>query len=103
MSGFACRQRIIHTSSCQTKTPAPPVPPGASLAKPRIAHYQFASVTSDTPPPLATHTYNFGNQVASTLVERGHFTAGEPAKADALLPKLLLSINAIASGLRTTG
>ncbi len=34
---------------------------------------------------------------------RGHLTAGQTEAADALLPKLLLSINAIASGLRTTG
>jgi len=34
---------------------------------------------------------------------RGHVTAGQSNEADALLPKLLLSINAIASGLRTTG
>lgn len=34
---------------------------------------------------------------------RKHVAAEEMAEADALLPKLLLSINAIASGLRTTG
>ncbi len=34
---------------------------------------------------------------------RNHLAADETAEADALLPKLLLSINAIASGLRTTG
>jgi len=34
---------------------------------------------------------------------RGHLAAGRASAADALLPKLLLSINAIASGLRTTG
>ncbi|HMO65009.1 MAG TPA: phosphoenolpyruvate carboxylase, partial [Verrucomicrobiota bacterium] len=34
---------------------------------------------------------------------RGHTARGETAAADALLPDLLLSINAIASGLRTTG
>lgn len=34
---------------------------------------------------------------------RGHLAKERTAEADALLPKLLLSINAIASGLRTTG
>jgi len=34
---------------------------------------------------------------------RGHLGKERTAEADALLPKLLLSINAIASGLRTTG
>jgi phosphoenolpyruvate carboxylase len=34
---------------------------------------------------------------------RGHVANEDSAAADALLPKLLLSINAIASGLRTTG
>ncbi|RYD31615.1 MAG: phosphoenolpyruvate carboxylase [Verrucomicrobiaceae bacterium] len=34
---------------------------------------------------------------------RGHINAENTDAADALLPKLLLSINAIASGLRTTG
>ena len=34
---------------------------------------------------------------------RGHVAEGRMTEADALLPKLLLSINAIASGLRTTG
>ncbi|MBX3743353.1 MAG: phosphoenolpyruvate carboxylase [Akkermansiaceae bacterium] len=34
---------------------------------------------------------------------RNHLTNDRKTKADALLPKLLLSINAIASGLRTTG
>lgn len=34
---------------------------------------------------------------------RGHVAKGNDAAAEALLPKLLLSINAIASGLRTTG
>jgi phosphoenolpyruvate carboxylase len=34
---------------------------------------------------------------------RGRIREGDPAGADALLPDLLLSINAIASGLRTTG
>ena len=67
------------------------------------AHYLLASATSDAPSPLATHTSNLRNQVASTLVESGHLAAGQATEADALLPKLLLSINAIASGLRTTG
>jgi phosphoenolpyruvate carboxylase len=34
---------------------------------------------------------------------RGHLAQGRRQQADMLLPKLLLSINAIASGLRTTG
>jgi phosphoenolpyruvate carboxylase len=34
---------------------------------------------------------------------RGFLAEGRAAQADALLPELLLSINAIASGLRTTG
>ena len=34
---------------------------------------------------------------------RGHLASGRTEEADALLPKLLLLINAIASGLRTTG
>jgi len=34
---------------------------------------------------------------------RGHMDSDQKTAADALLPKLLLSINAIASGLRTTG
>jgi phosphoenolpyruvate carboxylase len=34
---------------------------------------------------------------------RGRISSGNTAGADALLPELLLSINAIASGLRTTG
>ncbi len=34
---------------------------------------------------------------------RGHMDKENHTAADALLPKLLLSINAIASGLRTTG
>jgi phosphoenolpyruvate carboxylase len=34
---------------------------------------------------------------------RAHLAADHNAAADALLPKLLLTINAIASGLRTTG
>jgi phosphoenolpyruvate carboxylase len=42
-------------------------------------------------------------QIALLREWRGHLTAGHAAEADALLPKLLLSINAIASGLRTTG
>lgn len=42
-------------------------------------------------------------QVALLKEWRGHVAAGEESAADALLPKLLLSINAIASGLRTTG
>jgi phosphoenolpyruvate carboxylase len=42
-------------------------------------------------------------QIALLREWRGHLAAGHPSEADALLPKLLLSINAIASGLRTTG
>lgn len=42
-------------------------------------------------------------QVALLKEWRGHLAAGNDTGADALLPKLLLSINAIASGLRTTG
>ena len=42
-------------------------------------------------------------QIALLREWRGHLTAGRTDAADALLPKLLLSINAIASGLRTTG
>ncbi|MGZ3423167.1 MAG: phosphoenolpyruvate carboxylase, partial [Polyangiales bacterium] len=34
---------------------------------------------------------------------RAHRTEGDDAAADALLPKVLLSINAIASGLRNSG
>jgi phosphoenolpyruvate carboxylase len=34
---------------------------------------------------------------------RGHIARGATAEADAMIPDLLLSINAIASGLRTTG
>jgi phosphoenolpyruvate carboxylase len=34
---------------------------------------------------------------------RGRLQEGDGNGADALLPELLLSINAIASGLRTTG
>jgi phosphoenolpyruvate carboxylase len=42
-------------------------------------------------------------QIALLREWRGHLAAARVAKADSLLPKLLLSINAIASGLRTTG
>ena len=42
-------------------------------------------------------------QIALLRVWRGHLANEQTAQADALLPKLLLSINAIASGLRTTG
>jgi phosphoenolpyruvate carboxylase len=42
-------------------------------------------------------------QIALLREWRGHLAAGQTTEADALLPKLLLSINAIASGLRTTG
>ncbi len=35
----------------------------------------LASVTSDAPPPLATYTYNLRNQIDSTNVEDGLFTA----------------------------
>ncbi|NQX02105.1 phosphoenolpyruvate carboxylase [bacterium] len=42
-------------------------------------------------------------QIALLREWRGHLAAQQTAEADALLPKLLLSINAIASGLRTTG
>jgi phosphoenolpyruvate carboxylase len=42
-------------------------------------------------------------QIALLREWRGHLAADRTAEADALLPKLLLSINAIASGLRTTG
>ncbi|MGL4400070.1 MAG: phosphoenolpyruvate carboxylase, partial [Luteolibacter sp.] len=42
-------------------------------------------------------------QIALLREWRGHLNAGHINEADALLPKLLLSINAIASGLRTTG
>ena len=42
-------------------------------------------------------------QIALLREWRGHLAAGQATEADALLPKLLLSINAIASGLRTTG
>ncbi len=42
-------------------------------------------------------------QIALLGEWRGHLVAGRQEKADSLLPRLLLSINAIASGLRTTG
>jgi phosphoenolpyruvate carboxylase len=42
-------------------------------------------------------------QIALLREWRSHLAADRTAEADALLPKLLLSINAIASGLRTTG
>jgi phosphoenolpyruvate carboxylase len=42
-------------------------------------------------------------QIALLREWRGHLTKGNTSEADSLLPKLLLSINAIASGLRTTG
>jgi phosphoenolpyruvate carboxylase len=42
-------------------------------------------------------------QIALLREWRGHLASHRQAEADALLPKLLLSINAIASGLRTTG
>ncbi|GAA5124926.1 phosphoenolpyruvate carboxylase [Luteolibacter yonseiensis] len=42
-------------------------------------------------------------QIALLREWRGHVAAENSTEADALLPKLLLSINAIASGLRTTG
>jgi phosphoenolpyruvate carboxylase len=42
-------------------------------------------------------------QIALLRDWRGHLTNGKTEAAEALLPKLLLSINAIASGLRTTG
>ena len=42
-------------------------------------------------------------QIALLREWRGHLTNGRSPEADSLLPKLLLSINAIASGLRTTG
>jgi phosphoenolpyruvate carboxylase len=42
-------------------------------------------------------------QIALLHRWRSHVSSGEQAKADAMLPDLLLSINAIASGLRTTG
>lgn len=42
-------------------------------------------------------------QIGLLRAWRGHRAAGEDARAEALVPSLLLSINAIASGLRTTG
>ena len=42
-------------------------------------------------------------QIALLRTWRQHRAQGEDAKAETLLPSLLLSINAIASGLRTTG
>jgi len=42
-------------------------------------------------------------QIALLREWRGHLTEGRRQRADTLLPQLLLSINAIASGLRTTG
>jgi phosphoenolpyruvate carboxylase len=42
-------------------------------------------------------------QIALLKEWRGHLAGNRKHAADALLPKLLLSINAIASGLRTTG
>jgi phosphoenolpyruvate carboxylase len=42
-------------------------------------------------------------QIALLREWRGHLAAERKQEADALLPRLLLSINAIASGLRTTG
>lgn len=42
-------------------------------------------------------------QIALLREWRGHVSGEDTEAADALLPKLLLSINAIASGLRTTG
>jgi phosphoenolpyruvate carboxylase len=42
-------------------------------------------------------------QVAMLREWRGRIREGDVAGADAMLPELLLSINAIASGLRTTG
>ena len=42
-------------------------------------------------------------QIALLRVWRGHLANEQTAQADALLPQLLLSITAIASGLRTTG
>ena len=42
-------------------------------------------------------------QIALLRVWSGQLANEQTAQADALLPKLLLSINAIASGLRTTG
>ena len=42
-------------------------------------------------------------QIALLREWRGHIANEDHTAADALLPKLLLSINSIASGLRTTG
>lgn len=42
-------------------------------------------------------------QIALLREWRGHMQRQDPDAAEAILPKLLLSINAIASGLRTTG
>ncbi|MFU8893190.1 MAG: phosphoenolpyruvate carboxylase [Luteolibacter sp.] len=42
-------------------------------------------------------------QIALIREWRGHLAEGKPAAAEAMLPDILLSINAIASGLRTTG
>jgi phosphoenolpyruvate carboxylase len=42
-------------------------------------------------------------QIALLREWRGHLAIGRTTEADSLLPQLLLSINAIASGLRTTG
>jgi len=42
-------------------------------------------------------------QIALLKVWRGHLAAGDAAAAEALIPDLLVSINALASGLRTTG
>lgn len=42
-------------------------------------------------------------QIGLLRAWRGHRAAGEDTQAEAILPSLLLSINAIASGLRTTG
>lgn len=42
-------------------------------------------------------------QIAILKTWRAHVTAGETEASEALLPDLLLSINALASGLRTTG
>lgn len=42
-------------------------------------------------------------QIALLKVWRAHMAAGDSAAAEALIPDLLVSINALASGLRTTG
>jgi len=42
-------------------------------------------------------------QIALIREWRGHLADGKPAAAEQMLPDILLSINAIASGLRTTG